>query len=306
MFIDCLFEKIVSIFLIVDFCLFLQVTDAYPQLLPFYSPFELHYDSEVVFQWMRNNNYVIPIVSIIFYLLFCYYGQIYMKDRKPFKLEASLAWWNLFLTLYSVYGMVRMVPHTLWLLSTKSFEETLCDPVQYLYGLGAAGLAVQTFCLSKLPELIDTVFIVLRKKPLIFLHWYHHVTVLFFCWDSYVSESSAGHYFASMNLTVHAIMYFYFYMQAIKSVPKWFPSWIITFVQIAQMVAGTFLVAMGIYYHAYGGAKFAPGQCGKFSNLAVGGIIYASYLYLFIEFAFKRFILGDTELVSKMTKKKTT
>jgi hypothetical protein len=227
-----------------------------------------------------------------------------MKDRKPFKLDSALALWNLFLTIYSVYGMVRMVPHTLWLMSTKTFEETLCDPVHYLYGLGAAGLAVQTFCLSKLPELIDTVFIVLRKKPLIFLHWYHHVTVLFFCWDSYVSESSAGHYFASMNLTVHAIMYFYFYMQAIKSVPKWFPSWIITFVQIAQMVAGTFLVAMGIYYHAYGGAKFAPGQCGTFSNLAVGGIIYASYLYLFVEFAFKRFILGDTELVSKMTKKK--
>ena len=51
------------------------------------------------------------------------------------------------------------------------------------------------FIYSKVPELVDTAFVVLRKKPLIFLHWYHHVTVLLYCWHSYYTLSSAGLYF---------------------------------------------------------------------------------------------------------------
>ncbi len=53
------------------------------------------------------------------------------------------------------------------------------------------------FCFSKLPELIDTVFIVLRKQPLIFLHWYHHASVLVYCWFSYQDYSSTGRYIKS-------------------------------------------------------------------------------------------------------------
>ena len=42
---------------------------------------------------------------------------------------------------------------------------------------GPVGLWVGLFIFSKIPELLDTVFLVLQKKRVIFLHWFHHVTV---------------------------------------------------------------------------------------------------------------------------------
>ena len=45
-----------------------------------------------------------------------------------------------------------------------------------------SGFWATMFVLSKVPELGDTIFIVLRKQPLIFLHWYHHATVLVYSW----------------------------------------------------------------------------------------------------------------------------
>lgn len=284
-----------------------QFFHAYPQTAFLYTEFEKSYDPDPIIDLMAANNYIIPVVSVVAYLLFCYFGQKIMASRKPFGLNTTLAAWNLFLSVFSAYGAFRTVPHMLMRISTVTFEHTVCDTPHRAYGGGACGLAVQLFILSKIPELVDTVFIVLRKKPLIFLHWYHHVTVLLYCWNSYVTESGAGLYFVSMNYTVHAVMYLYYYFQAIKAIPKWFPSWIITLMQISQMIIGTFVVAACFYYRFYGGADYKPGECNNLdSNLAAGGIIYASYLYLFVEFAVKRFIFGVKEDPKKSSKKKTT
>jgi elongation of very long chain fatty acids protein 6 len=246
--------------------------------------------------WMRDNNYVIPFACVALYLLFIHYGQKYMETRNPFGLNNSLAAWNLLLSLFSTYGAIRTVPHMFYLLSSRSFEETVCEECYRTYGGGASGFATQLFILSKIPELIDTVFIVLRKKPLIFLHWYHHVTVLLFCWNAYVTMASNGLYFVSMNYTVHAVMYFYYYLQAVKKIPKWFPSWIITLMQISQMMIGTFIVGATTYYYFFGGKIFGPKECSaQPSSIATGFIIYASYLYLFVEFAVRRFILKERD-----------
>ncbi len=141
------------------------------------------------------------------------------------------------------------------------------------------------FIYSKVPELVDTVFIVLRKKPLIFLHWYHHITVVLFCWYSYSTMAGSGLYFVSMNYTVHALMYGYYCLQALNACPKSFPAYLITIAQILQMFIGTG-VCISCWYYA---VKEIPCYNDK-TNLVAGAVMYASYLYLFVEFALKKYL----------------
>jgi elongation of very long chain fatty acids protein 6 len=78
-----------------------------------------------------------------------------------------------------------------------------------------SGFWTLAFVLSKVPELGDTVFIVLRKQPLIFLHWYHHVTVLIYSWYSYSEYTAAARWFVVMNYIVHSVMYSYYAFKAL-------------------------------------------------------------------------------------------
>lgn len=253
-------------------------------------------------QALMINHPWFPLAVVAAYLALVFYGPAIMKQQKEFNLELLLALWNLGLSIFSAWGSLLTMPHLIHFLTIKSFEETVCDSPAIIWGYGATGMAVQFFVLSKIPEVLDTVFIVLRKKPLTFLHWYHHVSVLLFCWNSYVTESAAGLYFVAMNYTVHAVMYFYYFARSIHIVPAKFPSWTITILQISQFIVGTYVVCAGIYFYVYGGAKYAPGTChNKFSNMAAGAIMYASYLYLFIDFAFRRFIFPQkkTDKVSQ-------
>merc|ERR1712137_1414140 len=96
------------------------------------------------------------------------------------------------------------------------------------------------FIYSKLFELIDTLFLVLNKRPVIFLHWFHHVTVLLYCWYSWAVQASNGIHFATMNYFVHSIMYFYYFLmlnRSIRPIVRKF-AFLITTVQISQMVGG--------------------------------------------------------------------
>jgi len=187
------------------------------------------------------------------------------------------------------------MPYLIGSILSQPYDATVCTPPGETWGVGPTGFWVMLFIYSKVPELMDTVFIVLRKRPLIFLHWYHHVTVLLFCWSAYSSMAGSGLYFVAMNYSVHALMYGYYCLQALRLCPKSFPAVLITISQIAQMFIGTGVCISCWYY------KLAGKSChNDTSNLIAGGLMYGSYLYLFCDFAVRRYVFPKAKPAKKI------
>lgn len=244
---------------------------------------EINFTSQQPVQFAQNN-WALVIGLCIVYGAMVAFGPSLMEHYKAYDLKVPLACWNAFLCVFSFIGMCRTAPYLGASILTNPLEVTICTDPLKTWGNGPVGFWVMLFIFSKIPELIDTIFIILRKKSLIFLHWYHHITVLLFCWSSYSTLAGSGLYFVAMNYSVHALMYGYYCLQGLNKLPKAFPVVVITMGQIAQMFVGTAVCISAWYY------KLAGHSCSNdVSNLCAGALMYASYLYLFCEFAVKRY-----------------
>lgn len=264
---------------------------AHPLLRKIYTPFEFAYDNGV-WLWMNENSWF-PVAACALYAFLIFWGKYsFMKDREAWKgSRPYLAAWNFMLSAFSFAGSFRVTCNLIYNLSTLSLRDNFCLNPQLTYGSGSTGLWVQLFILSKFPELFDTFFVTINKKPLIFLHWYHHITVLLFCWHSYITFSTGGIFFCAMNYTVHAFMYGYYFLMAIRMKPKWMNPMFITTIQILQMIGGVTLTSLQIYY--YNTEK--EGQCFvEKINITASLVMYASYLALFVEFFVKRYFMVKT------------
>eukprot|EP00092_Neocalanus_flemingeri_P024393 GFUD01026449.1.p1 GENE.GFUD01026449.1~~GFUD01026449.1.p1 ORF type:complete len:270 (+),score=45.55 GFUD01026449.1:56-865(+) len=240
--------------------------------------FEKDFEQSSIRGWMDNNWVQICSWATAVYLIFIFSVQSYMKDRPPFVLRTPLAAWSGALAVFSIIGACRTWPEFIHTFSTQGVYQTVCLP-NFLEENHITALWSWLFVLSKLPELVDTVFIVLRKQSLIFLHWYHHVTVLWFSWYSYVGFTATCRWFIVMNYTVHALMYSYYAAKAVKiSVPKVLAMGI-TSLQLLQMVFGCAINILAWWYKGNGRA------CAVSNNhIYLSFLMYTSYFILFARF----------------------
>ena len=220
------------------------------------------------------------------YLMVIFSIKFYMVKRDKYDLRTPLILWNLGLAVFSIVGIVRVLPEFTHVLAEKGWDYSVCNNDIYY---GVSGQWGYWFTLSKIPELFDTIFIVLRKRPLIFLHYYHHASILMYAFYSCQQLASTPRWFATMNFFVHSIMYSYYTLKAMRiNVPNQF-SMVITALQILQMVIGLF-ISIYVFYRKQFETLARP--CSTTTdNAKYSLLMYMSYFILFFHFFYRAYIM---------------
>jgi elongation of very long chain fatty acids protein 6 len=254
-----------------------------------------HFDGEFMVplrQWIMDH-WHLSIIYAFVYVVAVFGGQAFMKNRVKMDLRRELIAWNLVLSLFSLFGAIRLIPEFMQLVSTYGIDYSVCSGET---SHGVSGHWNALFAASKFPELFDTFFIVARKQKLIFLHWYHHTTVIVAAWYTVSQFSPVGRWFAMMNFSVHAVMYGYYALKAMSfNIPK-FVNVTITTMQLTQMVVGIY-----VNYTAFL-IKWRGEPCDvSDENLQLAFLMYLSYFCLFFNFFYKAYL----SLASKKNSSKT-
>jgi len=252
-------------------------TQNYTHIFGFESLFESKEYVDNIGKWMKHNWHLSIVISFI-YVILVGLGNIWMRSRPKYELRFMLIIWNLFLAVFSITGAIRSFPEFYYALTQHGIVYSVCDS-NWIYGV--SGFWGFIFAISKVPELIDTLFIILRKQKLIFLHWYHHATVLCYCWFSYKDFATNGRWFMNMNYIVHGLMYSYYACKALRIRVPIFISQLITTLQIVQMICGCY-----VNWVAYQTKLYSPQtECNvSFENIYASMAMYLTYFALFFNF----------------------
>lgn len=247
-------------------------------------PFEKYFDPNNSMKWM-NAYWTHSVTIALAYAIIIYVGRRIMFQRKAMTLDKPLFIWNSILAIFSIAGLTRTSPEFFHSLFSKGFQHSICDPAS---SQGVAEFWIYMFAMSKAFELVDTVFIVLRKRPLTFLHVYHHMSVLIYSWHGYKDDTAAGRWFVWMNYGVHSIMYTYYACRSIDIKFNKFLPMTITTLQLCQMVVGCY-ISIVVYL-----TKLKQQNCHQtYENLYFCFFIYFTYCLLFINFFYKTYIKKD-------------
>lgn len=201
------------------------------------------------------------VIAITCYLIIIFSLQYVMKSFKPLQLKGLFIAHNLALSAGSLILLLLIIEsiglriwrHGLfwgmfylskrffcWLFFSKGVcsEEMWDDKRLVLY-------YYINYCF-KYYELIDTVFLVLKKKNLEFLHVYHHALTAVLCFSQIVGRTTVQWVPITLNLFVHVVMYYYYAMTA-AGYQIWWKKYL-TSLQITQFVLGMLEIVSFSYF----------------------------------------------------------
>jgi len=227
-------------------------------------------------------------LTITLYYIIIFGGQaIFQKfNLKPWKLNFLFQLHNISLTLISLTLLSLMIEQLIPILYHHGLFYAICNKNAWTQQL--VTLYFLNY-LTKYLEFIDTLFLVVKRKKIIFLHSYHHGATALLCYTQLIGVTSISWVVISLNLAVHVVMYFYYFLAA-RGIRVWWKQWI-TNGQIIQ-----FVLDLGfIYYAAFIKVRSDYGLFGCDQETCIdcvgttlatwaGLSIISSYLLLFVLF----------------------
>ncbi|KAF9127576.1 hypothetical protein BGW39_005777 [Mortierella sp. 14UC] len=217
------------------------------------------------------------------YFIVIFGGRQIMKSQEAFKLKPFFILHNFLLTIASGALLLLFIENLVPILARHGLFYAICDQGAWTQRLE---LLYYLNYLVKYWELADTVFLVLKKKPLEFLHYFHHSMTMILCFVQLGGYTSVSWVPITLNLTVHVLMYYY-YMRSAAGVRIWWKQYLTT-LQIIQFVLDLgFIYFCSYTYFAFTYFPHFPnvGKCAGTEGAALFGCgLLSSYLLLFINF----------------------
>lgn len=216
--------------------------------------------------------------AIVAYLVTLGVLRMYMANRKRLELTWIVPLHNFFLSALSLVMGVASIYYLYQIFSTSSDagNDFFCDTNRRMIK-SPYNFWFYVFYLSKYYELLDTVIIVLKKRPIIFLHIYHHIITMVLVFVMFDRDVAVRWLPMVANSFVHVPMYYYYAASAI-GINIWWKKYI-TVMQIWQFVVD--LVGNSTTYYYIN--KGITCSC-TLESWIFGQSILLSFLILFLNF----------------------
>eukprot|EP01087_Luapelamoeba_hula_P002709 TRINITY_DN1242_c0_g1_i1.p1 TRINITY_DN1242_c0_g1~~TRINITY_DN1242_c0_g1_i1.p1 ORF type:complete len:275 (-),score=41.10 TRINITY_DN1242_c0_g1_i1:95-919(-) len=194
-----------------------------------------------------------PIVASLAYAVVISGLKAFMRKRAPCNIRSIQLVYNAAMVLLSVLMCVGMIIACIRRAQTMGAMSVVCEPTDEPLN-GMFGFVIYVFYLSKFVELFDTVQLVLKKKPTIPLHLFHHVTMLYFPYTWLADSWTGGAWWCVIvNSLVHTFMYYY-YFRAAQGYDVWWKKYL-TQGQIVQFFTGFLLISYWFWIRNDAGCK---------------------------------------------------
>ncbi|KAJ3988590.1 GNS1/SUR4 membrane protein [Lentinula detonsa] len=223
------------------------------------------------------------VTALASYLVIIFGIQAYKKNRQPQKLNTLFQAHNVILSSGSFLLLLLMLEEILPIAWKNGVYFGICASEAWTPRMEFYYMVNYYF---KYLELLDTVFLAYKKKPLAFLHVFHHSATALLCYSQLGGKTSISWTVITLNLTVHVLMYYYYYATA-GGKRIWWKKYL-TSMQIVQFIIDLFIVYFGTWQHfAFRYQSHLPhvGDCAGSESAALFGCgLLTSYLGLFINF----------------------